>query len=73
MIVSDLKCDSNVFHNIPEKFNGLNGYSGEILEAKFNVVKEKQALTNDSDIQKEKSKNQLAFIEISIIIHRIYI
>ena len=68
-----LKCKRGFFNSAIEKHDGTDGLSGEILQEKLLLMRSRIAAIPDDNPQlKNRMENEIDFIEISVIIHRIF-
>ena len=75
-MANEMKCDSDVFDGVQKEYAGRAGYSGEILQKKVEIMKGQmnEKYQDYMDINKQNVwENKLAFLEISVVIHTIYI
>ena len=82
-LANDQEYDQSIFDGVMEDYSGKIGYSGEILQAKLEILQSKtQASIIEGTIKPDLVgpdsagptgiKGRLAFIEISIILHKTY-
>ena len=67
-----LECEPGFFNSANDKFHGRDGFSGEILGEKLRLMKERVALCSNPQIE-DRMENEIAFLEISVIIHKMFI
>jgi len=71
--VADQLDEEYYFDDIMKEYERKDGHSGEILDKKLMKMKEKVHLLPDHDTNKVKLETELAFVEVSIVIHKIFI
>ena len=73
LVAEQLKAEDDVFDSIFDRFEGNGGFSGEILEAKLDKLKGMVGRLSDSTPGKSQMEDELAFLELCIEIHKIFI